>query len=333
MKTYGFFLLWVLLCLTSFAQEDSTFIHKLPSVSLSMKRNVHDITYQNVDYSTEGGMSQNITVAYRWLSLSYGMQVAGKDAKGNSIKTAGTNLNLSLFPKKFGVDITYQSLKGFSIITDSLTYVKLGEKSFRPDLRSQNIFGQFFYIFNHKKFTYAAGYQQTKRQAKSAGSAILGVTAAYYSVNADSLVVPWLFREKKPENKLMQSASFLNYGLTFGYLHNFVFGKTKKWFFNFGLQSGLCAMTGEVNRTSSDKLAKYSGQSFFASSRIAFGYTGDVWFGNVVGILSRNYYGFDGETMNNNFGYIAINFGRRLSEPVWLNRIFDKIGKKIPLLD
>ena len=129
------------------------------------KGTVHDLNFKS-HLSTSYKTTISIAGTYRGLSASYSI---------NPAKLAGFyedyELNINYYASRFCIDASYQRS---SSLSGNMT---LGENSFRmesgeADMKVFNITG--YYVFNHRRYSVSAAYNQSYIQRRSAGSWLAG---------------------------------------------------------------------------------------------------------------------------------------------------------------
>lgn len=207
------------------AQVDTTYIknHELPfAVKITTGQNqiilnetVHTNDSEEKDvkkkYHDNQPINIGINVSTRGYSLGFSMGInALRDKKRG--KTTSLQFNYLGYKRSFIYDIYLQSQKGF--------YQKLDEKDtyfLEPNASIKILGGSFLYIFNHKKFSYKAAFQQSEIQTKSEGSFLLGGNILYSKVNTENTSIAFESISKQEEN--------LQFGIQGGYAYSWVFAK------------------------------------------------------------------------------------------------------------
>ena len=130
-----------------------------------------DITMK---FDSEISKSAGVWVGYRGLGAAYFY---------NPGKKPGINLAVSGTGAKFGINFRVREmqienlhLKATETIGDS-TEVLEGDYSFWTPINIRSLFLNGYYVFNGKRYSQGAAYNQVVIQRKSAGSFLLGVTA------------------------------------------------------------------------------------------------------------------------------------------------------------
>ena len=148
-------------------------------------------------FMTKVSTSIGMKVGYKGLSASYSFPIGGDKSKNLSLRSAGSCYSVNLRWHRYKTDVARIHYAGmakarepedYNEDTDELTFSEWGdpqswdytEKEKLPSpINIKTLIFDGFYIFNHKKFSYAAAYNQKTIQARSAGSPIAGVMGYY----------------------------------------------------------------------------------------------------------------------------------------------------------
>lgn len=212
---------------------------------------------------------------YKWLGfdLAFNFPFVNDDDEIFG-KTNRLDLQSNIYTRKFALDLNFQRYKGYygsnpEVYTPGWDPLSL-EYPIRPDIRTSNISGSFFHIFNNDKFSYRAAFIFNERQLKSKGSWMAGSYMGYFTMASDSTLVPQQLQLDANPDGNYNSTSFFTAGLSFGYAHIFVI--RKKFFisptFAFGL--GPEVRTIGEKRNSNFRKETEAGSKVFV--RLAFGY-------------------------------------------------------------
>lgn len=146
---------------------------------------------------TRVSTSLGVKVGYKGLSLSYSFPVGGDKGQNLSFRTAGRWYSLNLRWHKFkakqarihyagsarlrGIDDPYATTEEefFTDWDEPESWNYSEKESFASPVKLQTLIFDGCYIFNYKKFSYAAAYTQKTYQVRSAGSPIAGLMAYY----------------------------------------------------------------------------------------------------------------------------------------------------------
>lgn len=139
----------------------------------------HDIGFfqgdNNYELSSLCKSSIGISAAYRGLSVSVSLDLLKMLKKGADIE-----YNINYYGSWYGVDLQLSRISSFN--------EKYGEiKGINRNAMLRNISLNGYYLFNHKRFTYSAMFDQTWLQKRSAGSPLLSVTGYVSSTDVGTL--------------------------------------------------------------------------------------------------------------------------------------------------
>ena len=146
---------------------------------------------------TKVSTSIGVKVGYKGLSISYSFPVGGDKSQNLTLRSVGRWYSLNLRWHKFKSNtmenhfsgaVKTRSIEHYDEETGDVTYTDWGEthqwdETFDEQLSSpisiKTLIFDGFYIFNHKKFSYAAAYNQKTIQVRSAGSPLVGLMGYY----------------------------------------------------------------------------------------------------------------------------------------------------------
>ena len=163
---------------------------------------------------TKVSTSVGVKVGYKGLSASYSFPVGGDKGQNLTLRSVGSwySLNLRWHKFKSNTMTTHYSgmVKDKGIIdydeeTNKYTFSDWGETHLWDETTEEKVSSPIsiktlifdgFYIFNHKKFSYAAAYNQKTIQARSAGSPIVGLMGYYadfdYADKRNAELIFWM---------------------------------------------------------------------------------------------------------------------------------------------
>lgn len=311
MKTYFYFLLFFILPFFCNAQIDTIYIKPfenklslrtyLSMKFISMEQEIDgDIKkfMPNTPMNLGFGVSLNNTIIN--LSYGYGMNFMKDKEKG---KTKALDFQIHNYGRKFIIDLFVQKYHGFYTADDNDKNIEL-----YPDLKIQQYgaFGQ--YVFNNKKFSYKAAFNQNERQLKSAGSFLLGGGVYFTKIDSDSSFV----------HKTKNSLQNFQFGVSGGYAYTWAINE--KWFTSGSATMGANFGTERINDFAKKKIEIYP--TFFP--RVAIGYNKEKW---SLGLSYVNNFIFSSfsDNKNSNIGLSSGNFQiayiwRLDSNPFWGNK-------------
>lgn len=102
-----------------------------------------------------------------------------------------------------------QSHTGYEISKD-----KSKDYYFSSDLKTQFYGTNFYYVFNHNRFSYRAIFSQNEKQVKSSGSFLLGTSLYYNRIQSDSVVI---------SDEIGTNYKNLQFGVSAGYAYTWAF--------------------------------------------------------------------------------------------------------------
>lgn len=172
------------------------------------------------------GVNQNITlgfgVAYKGLGLSasFNLPFLNNDAAKFG-KTYGKDIQINTYGRRSNIDLDFIYFKGYYIKNpEQFDHSwKQGTYPKRPDIRTSALGGSYYFLLNHKKFSYRASFLQNEIQKKSVGSVILGGSASLFSIVADSALIPSRLNLFFRNQKIFRSATSYTFGGGIGYAY------------------------------------------------------------------------------------------------------------------
>ena len=163
---------------------------------------------------TKVSTSLGVKVGYKGLSASYSFPVGGDKSQNLTLRGVGSWYSVNLRWHKFKTNTVEAHFSGavksrviehYDENTDQITYSDWGDKSqwdktfedhYPEPISIKTLIFDGFYIFNHRKFSYAAAYNQKTIQVRSAGSPIAGLMGYYadfdYADKKDAELIYWM---------------------------------------------------------------------------------------------------------------------------------------------
>ena len=201
--------------------------------------------------------SMGVKVGYKGISASFSFPVAGDKGRNLSLKAMGNRYSLNLRWHKFKTEdakigytgaakyrelLDYDEQTGdirFTDWSEPISWKETEKDRFYSPVKIQTLIFDGFYIFNHRKFSYAAAYNQKTYQVRSSGSPIAGLMGYYADFDYDNPRNAGLIYAMDGIGRLRQ----YQLSLGGGYAYNYV--PAKGW-----LVSGMfMPMLTLVNRT------------------------------------------------------------------------------------
>lgn len=218
-------------------------------------------------------------------------------------KTNSLELQYYGYRRKFAYSLSLQQHTGFY----NETMNPDGAYTTYKKMKLHMYGGTFQWVFNNKKFSYKAAFNQNERQLKSAGSFLLGAAVYYTKLNTDTLK---LFSNMESLHENIQ------FGITGGYAYSWVLGKS--WFVTGSLDLGVNLGHNNPKQIFNEKMKIYP----TLNSRIAAGYNLDSWSFGLSSYYNRVYLFIDGkDNLSVNEFNIQLTFIKRFN---WGNKFVNK---------
>ncbi|NDW08485.1 DUF4421 family protein [Dysgonomonas sp. 520] len=288
------------------AQTDSTYIksydQKLSVLFYTGKNFVfllHNEKDKEVEYLPNNpmdiGAGFSLKNFFIGLSYGYGFDFMRDKKYG---KTESFDFQLHNYGRKYALDLFIQQYKGFFSEEGSNNIQLFPELS----VTQYGLNGQ--YIFNGKKFSYKAAFDQSEKQIKSAGSWLLGMGVFLSKIDTGNSI---LMGDKSVYNNFQ-------FGVSGGYAYNWAIHR--KWFIAMSVTTGINFGSDKINTFGKQRLEVYP----TVFPRFAAGYNRANW---SIGLSYLSNFIFPSFSEDSNIGLNSGNF--RLS---YIHR-FDRI----PFLD
>ena len=135
-------------------------------------------------------------IGYRGYGLGYSVDLSGD--KGSNFTTGlgntlnlFTNLNIGAMGGRYGINLRIRSFKvshSYLTIWGSEKDQQLDENSIDTGepIQVRSVFADAYYMFNGKRYSYAAAYDQSTIQIQSAGSVVAGLMYNYSRLKYDN---------------------------------------------------------------------------------------------------------------------------------------------------
>ena len=284
---------------------------------------------------TKVSTSIGVKVGYKGLSISYSFPVGGDKSQNLTLRSVGRWYSLNLRWHKFKSNTMEnhfsgaaksRSIEHYDEETGDVTYTDWGEthqwdETFDEQLSSpisiKTLIFDGFYIFNHKKFSYAAAYNQKTIQVRSAGSPLVGLMGYYADFDyADKRNAETIY--------LMDGIGRLRqYQLAIGggYAYNFV--PAKGWL----VSAMAMPMVTLVNRTRintySTNFKEIANTNLFELIILEFLHAQGI---SVEGYEFADNYEIQSTGVHSNNNRVALNFTARLSLTYNWSRYFFNVN-------
>ena len=326
---------WFSRLIDSFSEVDTNYVEPQHYNWALMLQSIN--TYDYYKLSTTGSNRQTISFAptigfrlgpyfgWRWIFLGYTFDLRNFNIFSGSRKL---EIDGSIYSSRFCADVFYRR---------SVDDYKIRSANFGKDVDTEpledldfdglnvSITGvNFYYIFNHKRFSYPAAFAQSTCQKISCGSWMVGVGYLKNDIEFDykrleTLARERLRREVKLDSGLMfNRIKYTDINASVGYAYNWVFARN--WLFCSSLSLALAYKTsmGETDRKSSsqkDEGFDFSNFNIDGIGRFGIVWNNTKWYAGASAIVRAYNYHKSRFAANNIFGdlsiYVGLNFGAR----------------------
>lgn len=182
-------------------------------------------------FKTNDKMQLGLGYTYSFLTINLaikpGFMNTDDDQYGES---KSTDLSIQTAFRSYIFNVYLQWNEGHYISNPEDFYqVSLASADYpiRGDLRTNLIGFDVSYLFNSKRYSYKASFQQNEFQKRSAGTPIAGAEAYWMLSMADSSILPVSGEPavNSPELAAYNQADLFNFGVKGGYAYTFVWGE------------------------------------------------------------------------------------------------------------
>lgn len=313
-----------------FSRVDSNYIEDQRFNYTVMLQNTN--TYESYRFRDKNGNSIRLTpkpsikfgpyVGWRWVFFGYTIDFSHLSDGGNK-----QDFDISIYSNQVGVDLYYRKtgnnykIRSLDLGKDIDTEVMEGVPfdGFEASIKGLNV----YYIFNHKKFSYPAAFNQSTCQRRSAGSYLMGFSYTHHNINLNAKHLADIINERMglqaPSEDAMIQAATVNYtdiSISAGWAYNWVFAKD--WLFGASLSVAL----GNKRSVGEKEYKRFSFRDFsFNNLNIdGIGRFGIVWnntkyYAGMSTIFHTYNYSRSQFSTNSTFGnlniYAGFNFGNR----------------------
>jgi len=199
-------------------------------VFLSTKSNAFQLidreTGQQLLYRPNNRVNLGLGASYRAFTLNIGIGFGflNRDAPDKG-ETDFIDAQLNYFTRRFATNVFFQAYRGYYV--DGRTPAELNWASryatpFRADVFQANAGFSTLYIFNNKRFSYRAAFNQDAWQRRSAGSFLAGAYMTFYTAQGDSSLMPAVLAPSFNPVLDFTDANFVDMGVMAGYAHTVV---------------------------------------------------------------------------------------------------------------
>lgn len=197
---------------------------------LTMSAKTGSGEYQRLSFAPQPTFKVGPYIGWRWIFLGYTVDISRPAKAGKA-----TAFNFSVYSSKLGADFVYIRNKNNFTIRRTKGFEGIDTHAYRGDnfagLSVYTISGNVYYVFNHRKFSYPAAYNQSTVQKCSAGSLIMGFRYDHQHMNFDYTKLPSALIDTIGGKMLLSDElkftdlSYQDFCLSAGYAYNWVFAR------------------------------------------------------------------------------------------------------------
>lgn len=180
-------------------------------------------------FSPQAGVKMGPYIGWKWIFLGYSFDISKPRHAGRS-----SEFSLCIYTRKIGADLMYiKNNENFTIRSTS-GFNGIGRTDFRginfTGLSTRTTCLNLYYIFNHRRFSYPAAYNQSTVQLRSAGSWLVGLRYDHQRLDFDYTRLPQQLVDTITAYGLhnvldITKLRYTNISITGGYAYNWVPGK------------------------------------------------------------------------------------------------------------
>jgi|GEM_PF-463665 len=178
-------------------------------------------------------INMGVGASYRRFTINLGFGIPfinNDDARFGRTRYLDAQANI-LSPER-ATNLFLQVFKGYYISSHArseLGWAEQGvERPYRGDLDQFNFGASSMRVYNSRRFSYRAAFNQDAWQRRSQGSWLLGGYLTYYRVRADSSLVPERLASRFDAQAAIYKGDFGDGGVMGGYAYTFVY--KEHWF-------------------------------------------------------------------------------------------------------
>jgi len=255
-------------------------------IFLSRKQTGYTLSDRLIDpglrYRTNDNLLLGLGYTYSFLTINLSVKMPFINTDDEIYGTSNyLDLSTHAMFRSFKIDLYFQWNKGY-YVSNPGKYVDAWETGDpvpkRGDLRTNMIGINIQHLFNSRRYSYKASFQQNEFQRKSAGSPLAGVEAYWMLGMADSTLVPGMvpgvdYLGNIPFNQ----TDLFNFGINGGYAYTYVW--KEQLYVSVATVFGLSGGKHLIHSTS-DSFTSYNGLSagITNDTRISVGYNNNNYY-------------------------------------------------------
>lgn len=318
----------LLLCsISSWSQQDSSYIvdyrdYGNLSLALERKQNVISILGRDNDFlqlrTNNGFPTYGAMFSYKWLNAwvttSLGSLTHSEDQRGS---TDNFGLALGYTGDHWWIRGFYENYYGYHVsnpevynpnwFDDHEAYPTI------PSLRNTTFYANAYYGFNEETYSHRAMLWQSQSQKRSAGSWLVGVSAGWDNIHADSAILPAGAIYEFYELRDVVGYETYTFGVNVGYTYSAVL--SDEWSLGMMLAPGVAATYGEIRREGRFQSQYALDWGGMAEGRLFLSFHQRRWYAGAAVNAYLLTKPLGGDLFNNLHTYIRFNVGYRFTMP------------------
>ena len=223
-----------------------------------------------------------------------------------------TSWNLSLYTNPVGVDFVFMKNKGDFTLQKTEGFEGVSKWQYKgtklPNAKSKFWSLNFYYVLNHKKFSFPAVYSQSTQQLKSAGSVIFGLRFDHQNFFFDNDEMPAELPKQIKDDMDFENIRYNCYSLSAGYGYNWVFAKNWCLGASFAPAIGLTTLKNDDIEDPNKFHYSYN-VSFDAVGRVGIVYNNSKWVAGASLISHLYDYRTKSIALTNSLNYLNLYVG------------------------
>ena len=177
-------------------------------------------------YRPNSRVNLGVGASYRALTLNIGVGIPVlNEDDAQKGKTRYLDAQANIYTQHWATNLFLQRYQGYYV--DTYTKAELGwdQQTYyptRPDIVEYNVGVSTVHVFNSKRFSYRAAFNQDAWQRHSQGTFLAGGYATYFNLKADSSLVPQKLDHLYEPGLHMRQGGFWDIGPSLGYAYTLV---------------------------------------------------------------------------------------------------------------
>lgn len=291
--------------------------------NFSLKNKLANGSKINYRPNVQGIFGVGFTYRKSALDLSFRLPIADRE---NALfgKTKLFDIQINNYGPKLGLDFNLQAYRGFYVANPqdfNSRWSVINGYPQRPDISIFNLGVNAYYVFNNRRFSFRAAFNQTERQLQSAGSFLLASGFSFFSLRSDSLLMP-VVQPYKPNGTAFEESKVRLLSFAPGYVYTLVIHE--KFYITPSLFWGI-ALQRQKYLIDTERKKNYDIDQRI-NFRLAAGYYGNKAFAGIAFVTDNNRIRMENVQLNTSTINIKLFVGYRF------DRLFNK-KIRIKMLD